>query len=89
MRQILITCFVFLSTGLIGQVYNTLNESFIDTSDRELSIQLDSINADSTNYKFHNSLFRIVSYDKGYFISDDIGVKDSLTLLLDLSLIHI
>ncbi len=83
MRQILITCCVFLSTGLIGQVYNTLNELFIDTTNRELSTQLDSINADSTNYKFHNSLFRIVSYDKGYFISDDVGVKDSLTLLLD------
>ena len=42
MRQILITCCLFLSVGLIGQVYNTLNESFIDTTDRELSNQVDS-----------------------------------------------
>ena len=28
-------------------------------------------------------MFRTVSYNKGYFISEDGGIKDSLTLLLD------
>ena len=83
MRKILITCCVFLSIGLIGQIDTTLTETLTDTSDRELSIQLDSTYADSTLNTFHDALFRTVSYNKGYFISEDGGIKDSLTLLLD------
>ena len=83
MRKTLITCCVFLSIGLIGQIDSTLTETFTDTSDRELSIQLDSTYVDSTLNIFHDALFRTVSYNKGYFISEDGGIKDSLTLLLD------
>ena len=83
MRKILITCCVFLSIGLIGQIDSTLTETLTDTSDRELSIQLDSTYVDSTLHTFHDALFRTVSYNKGYFISEDGGIKDSLTLLLD------
>ncbi|MDA8566643.1 hypothetical protein N9K89_03850 [Schleiferiaceae bacterium] len=83
MRKTLITCCVFLSIGLIGQIDSTLTETFTDTSDRELSIQLDSTYVDSTLNTFHDALFRTVSYNKGYFISEDGGIKDSLTLLLD------
>ncbi|MDA8571537.1 hypothetical protein N9K91_06520 [Schleiferiaceae bacterium] len=83
MRKILITCCVFLSIGLIGQIDSTLTETLTDTSDRELSIQLDSTYVDSTLNTFHDALFRTVSYNKGYFISEDGGIKDSLTLLLD------
>ena len=83
MRKILITCCVFLSIGLIGQIDSTLTETFTDTSDSELSIQLDSTYVDSTLNIFHDALFRTVSYNKGYFISEDGGIKDSLTLLLD------
>ena len=79
----LITCCVFISIGLIGQIDSTLTETFTDTSDRELSIQLDSTYVDSTLNIFHDALFRTVSYNKGYFISEDGGIKDSLTLLLD------
>ena len=83
MRKTLITFYVFLSIGLIGQIDSTLTETFTDTSDRELSIQLDSTYVDSTLNIFHDALFRTVSYNKGYFISEDGGIKDSLTLLLD------
>ena len=83
MRKTLITCCVFLSIGLIGQIDSTLTETLTDTSDRELSIQLDSTYVDSTLNTFHDALFRTVSYNKGYFISEDGGIKDSLTLLLD------
>ncbi len=83
MRQILITSCVLLSIGLIGQVDTTLTETFTDTSNRELSILIDSTNADSALHAFHDALFRTVSYDKGYFISEDGGIADSLTLLLD------
>ena len=83
MRKTLITCCVFLSIGLIGQIDSTLTETFTDTSDRELYIQLDSTYVDSTLNTFNDALFRTVSYNKGYFISEDGGIKDSLTLLLD------
>ena len=83
MRKTLITFCVLLSIGSIGQIDSTLTETFTDTSDRELSIQLDSTYVDSTLNTFHDALFRTVSYNKGYFISEDGGIKDSLTLLLD------
>ena len=83
MRQILITSCVLLSIGLIGQVDTTLTEAFTDTSNRELSVLIDSTNADSALHAFHDALFRTVSYDKGYFISENGGIADSLTLLLD------
>ena len=83
MRKTLITFCVLLSIGSIGQIDSTLTETFTDTSDRELSIQLDSTYVDSTLNIFHDALFRTVSYNKGYFISEDGGIKDSLTLLLD------
>ena len=82
MRQILITCCVFVSIGLLGQEGSALSETFMD-SDTHLSNQQDSTYADSTLHIFHDALFRTVSYDKGYFISEKSSLKDSLTLLLD------